>query len=79
LYPKWLKAAVEDELSWANEIPLMIDLNFPNSLLKQQFDTHLQQLRRRRGGRPTGAAKRSPDFKEWAKHGSLLWFNGVAN
>ena len=71
LYPKWLKAAVEDELSWANEIPLMIDLSFPNSLLKQQFDTHLQQLRRRRGGRPTGAAKRSPDFKEWAKIGVL--------
>jgi len=79
--PKWMNATVDD-VCWGGAMPVMIDLAYPNKLLKQLFEIHLQELRRHSEGRPDDAGKHSPDLREWAKMGVLpcmdllLWAKG---
>jgi hypothetical protein len=79
--PKWMDATV-DNLCWGGVMPVMIDLAYPNTLLKALFEIHLRELRRHPGGRPDDAGKHSPDLREWAEMGVLpcmdllLWAKG---
>jgi uncharacterized protein DUF6387 len=52
-------------------VPVVIDLRFPNRVLKKHFGQHLQRLRRGPRGKPEEAGRKSPDLKEWARIGVL--------
>jgi hypothetical protein len=68
--PEWMEADLKSECFWGGLIPLVIDLRFPNSLLVQHFELHLQNLRRREPRKPE-TRKHSPDVGEWARLGVL--------
>jgi hypothetical protein len=70
-HPNWMQATVDEECFGTRQMPLVIDLNFPNYILKEHFETHLQKLRRHREGKREEAGKHSPDLREWAKIGIL--------
>jgi uncharacterized protein DUF6387 len=70
--PEWMKATVDVECFEHGYMPVMIDLKFPNQVLKKHFVKHLQRLRRLPGGKPEEAGKKLPDLGEWAKIGLLL-------
>src|SRR5208282_620349 len=67
----WRHSTVDKDCIPSTTLPIMIDLRFPNKVLKQHFEIHLQRLRRRRGGRPEEAKKQSPDLDKWGKVGIL--------
>jgi hypothetical protein len=51
-------------------VPVMVNLNFPNSVLREHFDIYLQRLRLEHG-RPSAARSHAPDLKEWEQIGAL--------
>jgi hypothetical protein len=67
----WLQPSVDEDCEGLLELPIMIDLRFPNRVLRQHFDIYLQRLRRRKGGRPKDARKKTPDLNKWGKTGVL--------
>lgn len=69
--PEWMTATVEEKYFGLGYIPIMIDLNLPNSALKEHFKKHLQRLRLSPRGNPDEARKKSPDFAEWTSFGLL--------
>lgn len=69
--PGWMKATVDAECFGHGYVPVMIDLKFPNQVLKKHFEKHLQRLRRAPGGKPEESGKKLPDLGEWAKIGLL--------
>jgi hypothetical protein len=54
-----------------HDLPLMIDLRYPNSVLIEHFKAYLQMLRKDPRGKPEEAAKHSPDLTKWASQGLL--------
>lgn len=70
-FPEWMQAKVREECCCPGEIPVMIDLGFPNSVIKSHFAIHLQNLRSDRRGEQGEARMQSPDLSEWAKAGVL--------
>lgn len=69
--PEWMNNIVDHECFERRFMPIMIDLGFPNHLLKKHFERHLQKLRRVPEGKPDQAGKQTPDLKEWARIGLL--------
>jgi len=68
--PEWMEADLKTECFWGGLNPLVIDLGFPNSVLVQHFELHLQNLRRRKERKPE-TRKHSPDVEEWFRLGVL--------
>ena len=60
-----------DRLASAGCVPLIIDLGFPNQMLKLHFAKHLQKLRNQAKEKPFSARKQSPDLNIWKKAGLL--------
>ena len=69
--PEYLQVSVDEDVLDLSEQPLMIDLRFPNRVLRQHFEIYLRRLRRRGGGRPKEASTKLPDFKKWGNNGLL--------
>jgi hypothetical protein len=51
-------------------VPVMVNLSFPNLVLREHFDIHLQRLRLDHG-RPAAARSHEPDLREWEQMGVL--------
>jgi hypothetical protein len=67
----YLNASLDEDCVGLTNLPIMIDLRFPNKVLRQHFEIYLQGLRQRKGGRPEEAKKHSPDVDKWGKAGLL--------
>jgi hypothetical protein len=67
----WLHSTVDEDCAGLTNMPIMIDLAFPNKVLRQHFEIYLHRLRRRKAGRPEEAKKQSPDLDKWGKAGVL--------
>lgn len=71
-------------VSW-REIPLMVDLRYPNEVLVNHFKAYLQTIRQDPRGNPPEAGKHSPDLAAWTSQGLLpcmdliLWANELGN
>jgi len=65
----WLRSTVNKDC--VGLTPIMIDLDFPNKVVREHFESHLQELRRQTDGRPKEAKKHSPDLDHWGKAGLL--------
>lgn len=61
----YLNVSVEEDCDGLFKLPMMIDLRFPNKILREHFEIYLQRMRRRGGGRPSEASKKSPDLAKW--------------
>jgi hypothetical protein len=68
--PEWLKADLRSECFFGKVIPVMIDPQFPNSVLRQHFEMHLRRLRRQEKKIPE-VNRHSPDLCEWCRLGVL--------
>ena len=53
------------------DLPLVIDLRYPNSVVIEHFKAYLQIVRKDPRGNPEEAAKHSPDLAAWASQGLL--------
>ena len=68
---EWGEALLDYEWFGQGYVPVMIDLKFPNRVLKRQFEKHLQKLRRGPTAKSSQARKKTPNLNDWAKIGLL--------
>jgi hypothetical protein len=71
LRAEYLDVRVDEDCSGLSTLPIMIDLRFPNKVLSRHFNIYLDQLRRRKGGWPKVARKKTPNLKKWTEAGVL--------
>lgn len=71
LTPSWMGSKLDTEHSSTSNIPLMVDLDFPNSVLIDTFKLQLQRLRRSAKGRFGHARRHMPELTQWVEMGLL--------